>query len=422
MGEIPSVEDVARILLAEMPDLEDTQKEKFSRVKSLKVLMKEPDTDSPYLWGDVFPKGEYVGVVGKSGVNKSTFCRQLCISIATKQQEFLGAKLTPHYGKTLYCYSEESEGWIRRYMRKQLIGLQYDEHALDDMDVVNLNEFDTGNEFLEFFDEFLQERTYDLIVIDSYSDFIVKFDAKLNDNDSIRKLKKQIDFLKKGGCTVLFNHHTSDKANAVGTFLGANAFRQIARAQLEIFADGNDRILSSEKVQYGFSFEPIVCNLSEDFLFIPTGRTMSRSELYNLVTTGNFASASPVSPNRIANCNTQTVGSIFGEKTTMTSGDIKVAFNVKYQATERTAERWISGAVNAGLIAKTERGVYTILMTEATDNLPDIRHDNGTVGNDVGSAVGNSATDLWGDAVPAFDFPKEEFETPEYTINEHYGD
>ncbi len=360
MSEIPRVGDVVKILLAEMPDnVQGEQEDDIA--KSLGTLMGEPDVLAPYLWGNVFPKGEYVGVVGKSGVNKSTFCRQLCISIATNQQEFLGIKLTPYYGRTLYCYSEENENWIRKYMRMQLRGLRYDHSALDNMDVIDMNKFDTGADFIAYFQNRLSGKSYDLIVLDSYSDFIVKFDAKLNDNDSIRKMKKQIEFLKQGGCSVLFNHHTSDKANGMGTFLGANAFRQIARAQLEIFALGKERVLSCEKVQYGTSFDSVVCDLSDDFLFVPTGRTMSRGELFEQISAGDYSSvAAPVGRPKAAPCDEETVDAVFGGKEEMTTGEIVEVLNGMYGIVRTSAFNWIWDAKNLGMIEPVKRGIFRI--------------------------------------------------------------
>lgn len=358
MSEIPRVGDVVKIMLAEMPD-NAREEQEDDIAKSLDVMMGEPDVLAPYLWGNVFPKGEYVGVVGKSGVNKSTFCRQLCISIATNQQEFLGIKLTPYYGRTLYCYSEENENWIRKYMRMQLRGLRYDPAALKNMDVIDMNKFDTGADFITYFQKRLSMKTYDLIVLDSYSDFIVKFDAKLNDNDSIRKMKKQIEFLKQGGCSVLFNHHTSDKANGMGTFLGANAFRQIARAQLEIFALGKERVLSCEKVQYGTSFDSLVCDLSDDFLFVPTGRTMSRGELFEQISAGDYSSAAaPVGRPKAAPCDEETVAAVFGGKGEMTTGEIYHNLHIIFAISDSSAKRWLGDVIGYGFVEQVRRGLY----------------------------------------------------------------
>ncbi|MBI3258525.1 MAG: AAA family ATPase [Ignavibacteriae bacterium] len=230
MNQTPRLGDTLREILAQTPSQ--------AQSKTLLQLLSEPDIKVPFLWGEIFPKGEFLGIVGKSGVNKSTFCRQLCLSIASRQTAFLNDELTPTYGKAMYCFSEENENWIRRYLRKNCNGIEYNMRDLENMTVVNMQNFDTGEEMLTFFREELSRQKFDLIVIDSYSDFIVKFNAKLNDNDSIRVLKSQIEFLKDGGCSILFNHHTSDKASALGTFLGANAFKQIVRSQLEIFDGG----------------------------------------------------------------------------------------------------------------------------------------------------------------------------------------
>lgn len=356
----PSLTELVKERLTQIPEWNGQKRGGDTIVRPLAEVLMEDDVETPYLWGEVFPRGEYVGVVGKSGVNKSTFCRQLCLAVATQQKEFLGFALTPGYGTALYCFSEENLSWVRRYMRLQAKGMKLGIGSLYGLDLCDMNSFDTGNDFIEHFTKLLTGKKYDLVVLDSYSDFIVKFDAKLNDNDTIRKLKKQIDFLKDGGCTVLFNHHTSDKANAVGTFLGANAFRQIARAQLEIFADGKERILSCEKAQYGSSFEPIVCDLSEDFLFVPNGKSMSKAELYEKVTVREYASPTPVGRPTVAPCDEETVGMVFGSDGELTTGEIMDIMNEMYGLKRGAVFKWITNAKESGLIVQVGRGAFKV--------------------------------------------------------------
>ncbi len=351
MNNTPRLGDTLQEILAQTPSQ--------AKSKTLLQLLSEPDIKVPFLWGEIFPKGEFLGIVGKSGVNKSTFCRQLCLSIASRQTTFLNDGLTPTYGKAMYCFSEENENWIRRYLRKNCNGIDYNMRDLENMTVVNMQNFETGEDMLSFFREELTRQKFDLIVIDSYSDFIVKFNAKLNDNDSIRVLKSQIEFLKDGGCSILFNHHTSDKASALGTFLGANAFKQIVRSQLEIFEDGKQRILSCEKNSYGSKFEPMECDISEDFLFIPTGNKLTRSELYERISAGDYSTpAAPVGRPKAAPCDAETVESVFGDSKEMTTGEIVDVLNGEYGFSRSSGNRWINEVRDLGLIVQTGRGVY----------------------------------------------------------------
>jgi len=341
--------------LTRTPYAKENQKQ-VATSKTVYDLLNEPDVQTPFLWENIFPKGEFVGIVGKSGVNKSTFCRQLCLSIATVQSTFLDSELTPSYGKVLYCFSEEHENWIRHYLRKNLNGLEYEKSALSNMNVLNLENFETGADLLLALQDLLMIQKYDLIVMDSYSDFISKFGAKLNDNDTIRSLKAQIEFLKNDGCTVLFNHHTSDKNSQLGTFLGATAFKQIVRSLIEIHEDGNNRIISCEKNSYGAKFEPMVCELSENYLFVNTGKSISRQELFKIASNsdGNRPSHRP----KIAPCDVETVNSVFDGADELTTSQIKIALIGMFAVSNATCERWIRDVVSYGFIEKTSHGKY----------------------------------------------------------------
>lgn len=109
--------------------------------KSVLELLNEPDTPQPYLIDGLFPRGEYIGVTGKSGVNKSTFCRQLGLSIVTRQTSFCGFPLQPKHARVLYVYSEDGDAWLRRYLRKNCEGIQHCKQQLSNMYVANMNKW-----------------------------------------------------------------------------------------------------------------------------------------------------------------------------------------------------------------------------------------------------------------------------------------
>lgn len=332
--------------------------EKPSLSKSLFELLMEPDEPIPFLMGDIIPKGEFVGIVGKSGVNKSTFCRQLCLCLAGHKQSFCGFPLTPLHKRVLYCYSEEGEVWIRRYLRKNCKGLGFERELLKNMFLLNMEDYDDGDSMLLAIRDAIISHPFDLIVMDSYSDFISKFGAKINDNDTIRSLKSKISFLKNDGCAVLFNHHTSDKTNTIGTFLGATAFKQIIRAQIEIIEDGPRRILSCEKNSYGIKFDPIICRITQDYLFEPTGETMTRDDLAEMVVNKSLMQVKPACRPKIIPCNSETVSSIFDNSDTLRSVHIIEKLMHLFAISHRTATVWINDVLGYGLIEKVRHGEY----------------------------------------------------------------
>lgn len=341
------------------------------RAKSVLELLDEPDAEQPYLIDGLIPRGEFIGVVGKSGVNKSTFCRQLCLSIATKQPVFCGIKLNTIHERSLYVFSEDGLAWLRRYLRKNTKGIPHIRDQLKNMNVVNMNEFENGEALLLWCQEELKNQSYDLIVLDSFSDLLNLFKAKLNDNSDVREVIRKLEFLKFDSCTVIFNHHVSDKASSIGSFQGATAFRQIVRTQLEISAQGDQRIISTEKNSYGEKFEPMIFNLTENFLFEATGETMTRAELSEIVANSNFYTPKPVGKPKIAPCTIETVKSIFIKSKSLKTSDIKLQLYSQFNISEKTAERWIYDIERLGYISKEKKGVYVLCEPSILKSLYD---------------------------------------------------
>ncbi len=339
------------------------------RVKSVYELLDEPDTDEPYLIDGLLPRGEFIGVVGKSGVNKSTFCRQLCLSIATRQTCFCGFHLKPVHGRSLYIYSEDGQSWIRKYLRKNAHGIPHSKDQLKNMRISNMNEFEDSDDLVAWLKEELMRESYDVIVLDSFSDLLNLFGAKLNDNSDVRKVIRKLDFLKTDGCTIIFNHHVSDKSSNIGSFQGATAFRQIVRTQLEITEKGNQRIISVEKNSYGEKHDPMVFNLTEDFLFERTNETMTREELSELVANPNHNSRKPVGKPKIAPCTIESVSELFGTSSTLTTAEILNKLQITYPMSNSTAKRWIEDQIISGLMQKDGRGIYSIVKGSKFNSL-----------------------------------------------------
>lgn len=336
--------------------------------KSLLELLSEPDTEQPYLIEGLIPKGEFVGIVGKSGVNKSTFCRQLALTIATQQTSFCGFSLRTSHGNSLYIFSEDGVSWVKRYLRKNCKGLQYENAQLENMRVANMNDFEDGDSIISRLREELTMRKYDLIIFDSFSDLLNLFGAELNKNSDVRKIVSQLSFLKSDGCCVIFNHHVSDKSVSIGTFQGATAFRQIVRTQLEITEHGLQRVISVEKNSYGEKSEAMIFNLTEDFLFEPTGETITRQELSDIVANSNFRNTTPrsVGKPRIATASLEMVKFVFGSSKQKTTAEIKQLLHKHFNMSDATADRWKDEAIKLGLIQKLSHGIY--IFTESSNH------------------------------------------------------
>lgn len=204
------------------------------------------------------------------------------------------------------------------------------------------------------------EQPFDLIILDSFSDLLNLFNGKLNDNTDVRKIVRQLDFLKSDGCCVLFNHHVSDKAATIGSFQGATAFRQILRTQIEITEKGNQRVVSVEKNSYGVKAEPLVFDLTENFLFEATGETMSRKELTELVANIHHFESKPVGKPKIAPCTQAAVRDVFADSKMLTTTEIKCRLSTQFTISDKTCERWIGDVVALGYVMKIKRGEYVL--------------------------------------------------------------
>jgi len=267
--------------------------------------------------------------------------------------EFCGFPLTPTYNRSLYLYSEEGSYFVTQFLEMNLSGLDYDPAKLENMRCADTESFEDEKSLFDFLKNLLAIENFDIIVIDSYSDYLSKLGAELNNNDHARTVKHKSKFLKQNGCVVLLNHHASDKNKEVGTFLGATGFKQICRTIIEIVEDNNQRILSCAKNQYGRKFEPIVCNLTEHFLFEPTGDIMTKDELQTLA--AGFSAMPPrrVGKPKLAPTDPETVKLIFGDSPTMKTVGIKRELIKHFSVSDRTQDFWI----NDVLVHVSELGV-----------------------------------------------------------------
>ena len=175
-------------------------------------------------------------VVGMSDSGKSTFLRQLAISIALNLKEFLGFKLKGRTNKVIYVSTEDDPDSIRYTLKQQVDSILLDNENADIKSLENIKFiFDTHN-LTQNLKRKLQQDPVDLIIIDAFADV---FDKELNANTQVRAFLNTYDQIaKEHKCLIIFLHHItksgSQKAPSKNNIIGTQGFEAKMRVVLEI--------------------------------------------------------------------------------------------------------------------------------------------------------------------------------------------
>ncbi|AZJ36450.1 hypothetical protein D6T69_13330 [Tenacibaculum singaporense] len=184
-------------------------------------------------------------LVGTSDSGKSTFLRQLSISIVLENETFLGYELKPKHKKVIFVSTEDDSNSISYSIRKQIDGIIAKN---DNVNIENLNNldfiFDT-TELLSVLESKLKHNPVDLIVIDAFTDVFTK---EINANTQVRTFLNQYDKLaKKYGCLIIFLHHTGKRTQknepSKDNIIGSQAFEAKMRSVLELRPKGKHTAL-----------------------------------------------------------------------------------------------------------------------------------------------------------------------------------
>jgi archaellum biogenesis ATPase FlaH len=175
-------------------------------------------------------------VVGESDSGKSTFLRQLAISIVLKLDNFLGFKLNGKTNKVIYVSTEDDPDSIRFGLKKQVDSIISENNQLDLKLLENIRYIFDTNKLLENLTSKLNEQPVDLIIIDAFADV---FDKELNANTQVRNFLNSYDKLaKKHNCLIVFLHHItksgSQKSPSKNNIIGSQGFEAKMRVVLEI--------------------------------------------------------------------------------------------------------------------------------------------------------------------------------------------
>lgn len=273
-------------------------------VKPRKNNIKKPDVDPTFISAldlfnkniDVIPsllepflqKTGLASLVGASDSGKSTFLRQLSVSIAMNLKTFLGFTLNSKHNKVIYVSTEDDKSAISVSIGKQVRYLLDKNPEIELKSLENLSfMFETDNLLKELHNKLVKEPV-DLIVIDAFTDI---FSKELNANTQVRQFLNEYDKLaKKHDCLIIFLHHigknTLRSAPNKDSIIGSQAFEAKMRVVLELRPNRHNSVRKDLWVLKGNFLEPKhknnshIMEMNDSLIFENTGEKDTKSPIY----------------------------------------------------------------------------------------------------------------------------------------------
>lgn len=262
--------------------------DKYSGFKLFQLEFEE----LPKLLDPIFPKVGVVSLVGSSDTGKSTFLRQLALSIAFNLDSFLGYKLDANTQNVIYISTEDDPASTSVSLKKQIKGMFGDNNVpIKDLNHIKFvfdidTSEDSNKNIFKILENDLAVVGADLVIIDAFTDI---FSGDLNSSTKVREFLNWFsNFSKNNNCLVLFLHHTgkrTDKFTASkDNVLGSQAFEAKMRVLVELKHYPNDdskRTLTITKGNYISSqikkYSKVLKFDEEKLLFFNEGQILSSS-------------------------------------------------------------------------------------------------------------------------------------------------
>ncbi len=191
---------------------------------------------NPTLIDPIFPRTGLTVLAGSSDTGKSTFLRQLAISVVRGDETFLGWPINAVHNRVIYVSTEDDKYAISYLLNKTI-------EEDDDIDKYeNLRYVFNLDDPFEDLDIILTESPADCIIIDAFSDL---FPGDMNQANKVRNFMNQFSVLaEKYGCLVIFLHHTGKRTEdfppSKNNLLGSQGIEGKARQVIELRRDPKD--------------------------------------------------------------------------------------------------------------------------------------------------------------------------------------
>jgi hypothetical protein len=212
-------------------------------VTGTEILNFKHTLEDVWLLENYFPANVISALTGASDCGKSTFLRQLAISIVCGKEDFLGNRLLAKHNRVIYVSSEDNEIGTKMSLAKQARELEC--KNLDNFIFL----FDSDN--LEGdLQAIINQNPVDLVIIDTWSD---NFQGNSN---SFTDVRADLEKYKALNCSVILLHHNvkhSEKSSPDKNKLnGSQGIEAKLRAliELRIGAAPDERLMTILKSNY----------------------------------------------------------------------------------------------------------------------------------------------------------------------------
>jgi hypothetical protein len=272
---------------------------------TLRELLEADLPSEQSLWKPFLPSVGLASIVGRPDSGKSMFARAFALAVAVGDSEYLGFPLHPTRRRALYIVTEDSRQATLDIFRRQTMARLCDpdtdvdaRQALERFYFI-FGDSMTPQDLLIQLAALLEERPYDLVVIDSFGDAFTGKDA--NSNSEVRAaLRPYHQLANQHECLILFVSHINKAGyNAAPDQLhaqGASAYAQKLRTILDFKVDPKDaalRYLSVTKgnaIPHEYKVNALALSFdSETFLYTNTGETVPIGEIGQKALGGHLA-------------------------------------------------------------------------------------------------------------------------------------
>ncbi len=219
----------------------------MSNTVTAKYLIENAPDDIPMLVDPIIPKNSLSAIIGSSSSGKSSLARQLAMAICRGDNEFLGFGLSPVNKRVLYLSTEEDQEIVSPVIKEQ-----FGEGEITASETFDLLFPNSENVTQEIENE-LQEKSYDLVIIDSFSDVIT---GDMNMSNIVRRqLNHYRNLAAQYSVSFLFIHHITKQSENQSPSkvhsMGSSGFEQKMRFVGELVSDGiSNRSLHFVKGNY----------------------------------------------------------------------------------------------------------------------------------------------------------------------------
>ena len=345
-------------------DLTDQPKERKTTYSLLELL--ESDIEEvEKLFDPIFFKSGLAVMVGPNDAGKSTFLRQLAISVACGR-DYLEWKYLGIHNRAYYFSSEDGANIVAPPLKRIDQEIKIPREAAENL----LFEFSFDSETIaDKVEERLKENPADLVVIDSLED---AFGGNLNDNTEVRKFYSRFqDIAERFDCLIIFNHHTSKGSSSKGAgqdnALGSTAIAGKVRLVIELRPDENETdlkhfcIVKCNYLHGKFKRKSTMLKLGDNFVFEYLGEGIDFAELAQK---GDKQTRSK-SPETISDERHKEkiiIASKVLGKEIVNQSEIKRYIELLFDVSDRTARRYIQYYIDKSWLIPGEKGLKNSVL------------------------------------------------------------